>query len=410
MTFKELVNKVRNLVLEAKNVTIEDTENNFTSDNVEDALKEVFQNGVNAKNNVVTALNSKGAEVTTSDTWEEIKDKIYKKEGRLDLRETTLSNSYAYLVTNGAIKYIERCSGNFKTFDYEEPYFYVIKETHLIKINAIDETVVFDITLANANFSCICITQEFLFISDNTKLYKINKMTGIEIQSIEGGYYKLCTYGDYVYGIYGDETSSTLHKIRISDMYIMLTKDMSSDRIYDFERGKFVCNNNGIYATTEHSNSSGLTECYLTKINFDFSVAKSFRVGGHLHEKNIKFLNDFVFVSDSSRSIEVESGKKSGLAKYDANLNLIIYDESNRYENFEIYNGYVYTLNSLSSSPFIKINLNTLKEVNSYRTLINTNPRKGMFIINNIIFFIGGGIYRNILSKKVYSDEKGEEL
>ncbi|EGT5272159.1 hypothetical protein KWL13_004585 [Clostridioides difficile] len=41
MTFKELVNKVRNLVLEAKNVTIEDIENNFTSDNVEDALKEL---------------------------------------------------------------------------------------------------------------------------------------------------------------------------------------------------------------------------------------------------------------------------------------------------------------------------------------------------------------------------------
>ncbi|MBH7477195.1 hypothetical protein I6A35_05760, partial [Clostridioides difficile] len=92
MTFKELVNKVRNLVLEAKNVTIEDTENNFTSDNVEDALKEVFQNGVNAKNNVVTALSSKGVEVTTSDTWEEIKNKIDKKEGRLDLREAMLSN------------------------------------------------------------------------------------------------------------------------------------------------------------------------------------------------------------------------------------------------------------------------------------------------------------------------------
>ncbi|EGT4047633.1 hypothetical protein ERM65_06550 [Clostridioides difficile] len=41
MTFKELVNKVRNLVLEAKNVTIEDTENLFESDNVEGALKEL---------------------------------------------------------------------------------------------------------------------------------------------------------------------------------------------------------------------------------------------------------------------------------------------------------------------------------------------------------------------------------
>ncbi|HGM3507420.1 TPA: hypothetical protein ACKOR7_001996 [Clostridioides difficile] len=408
MTFKELVNKVRNLVLEAKNVTIEDTDNNFTSDNVEGALKEVFQNGVDAKNNVVTALNSKGADVTTSDTWEEINNKIDKKEGRLDLREAILSSS-SFLVTNGNIKYIEKYGGN-PILEYEAPFFYVIKGTHLIKINTNDESVIFDITLANANFSCLCVTQEYLFVSDNAKLYKINKTTGNEAQTIDGTYYKLCAYGDYVYGIYGDETSSTLHKIRISDMYKMLTKDMSINSIYNFERGKFVCNKNAIYATTEHSNSSGYTDCYLTKINFDFSVAKSFRIGGYLYEKNIKFLNDFVFVSDSSRSMEVESGKKSGLAKYDANLNLIIYDESNRYENFEIYNGYVYTLNSLSSSPFKKINLNTLKEVNSYRTLINTNAQKGMFIINNIIFFIGGGIYRNILSKKVYSDEKGEEL
>ncbi|HBF5757405.1 TPA: hypothetical protein KOR45_003767, partial [Clostridioides difficile] len=321
MTFKELVNKVRNLVLEAKNVTIEDTENNFTSDNVEGALKEVFQNGVNAKSNVVTALNSKGADVTTSDTWEEIKNKIDIKEGRLDLRETTLSNNYSYLVTNGAIKYIERCSGNFKTFEYEEPYFYVIKETHLIKINAIDETVVFDITLANANFSCICVTQEYLFISDNTKLYKINKITGIEVQSIEGAYYKLCTYGEFIYGVYGDETSSTLHKIRISDMYIMLTKNLVSNGIYNFKGGKFVCNKNAIYATTEHSNSSSITTCHLSKINFDFAIAKDFRIGGYLHMKNIKFLNDFVIVSDAERGIEIDSNKKSALVKYDANLN-----------------------------------------------------------------------------------------
>ncbi|WP_236877606.1 hypothetical protein, partial [Clostridioides difficile] len=366
--------------------------------------------GVDAKNNVVTALNSKGAEVTTSDTWEEIKDKIYKKEGRLDLRETTLSNSYAYLVTNGAIKYIERCSGNFKTFDYEEPYFYVIKETHLIKINAIDETVVFDITLANANFSCICITQEFLFISDNTKLYKINKMTGIEIQSIEGGYYKLCTYGEFIYGVYGDETSSILHKIRISDMYIMLTKNLSSNEIYNFNGGKFVCNKNGIYATTEHSNTSSITDCHLSKINFDFTIAKDFRIGGYLYMKNIKFLNDFVIVSDSERGIEIDSNKKSALVKYDVNLNLIVYSDDSKYDNFDIYNGYIYALYSLSSSPFVKINLNTLKRVDSYRKLTETYPNAGMFIINDVVFFISIGIFRNILSKKVYSYEKGESL
>ncbi|HBG2139894.1 TPA: hypothetical protein KPJ73_002103 [Clostridioides difficile] len=408
MTFKELVNKVRNLVLEAKNVTIEDTENNFTSDNVEDALKEVFQNGVNAKNNVVTALNSKGADVTTRDTWEEIKNKIDKKEGRLDLREAILSSS-SFLVTNGNIEYIEKYGGN-PILEYEAPFFYVIKGTHLIKINAIDESVTFDITLSNANFSCICITQEFLFISDNTKLYKINKMTGIEIQSIEGGYYKLCTYGEFIYGVYGDETSSILHKIRISDMYIMLTKNLSSNEIYNFNGGKFVCNKNGIYSTTEHSNTSSITDCHLSKINFDFTIAKDFRIGGYLYMKNIKFLNDFVIVSDSERGIEIDSNKKSALVKYDVNLNLIVYSDDSKYDNFDIYNGYIYALYSLSSSPFVKINLNTLKCVDSYRKLTETYPNAGMFIINDVVFFISIGIFRNILSKKVYSYEKGESL
>ncbi|EOE7167519.1 hypothetical protein ACKTJR_002622 [Clostridioides difficile] len=409
MTFKELVNKVRNLVLEAKKVTIEDTENNFTSNNVEDALKEVFQNGVNAKNNVVTALSSKGVEVTTSDTWEEIKNKIDKKEGRLDLREAMLSNSFPYLVMNGTIKYIEKCSGNFKTLEYEEPYFYVIKETHLIKINAIDETVVFDITLANANFSCICITQEFLFISDNNKLYKINKVTGSEIQSIEGAYYKLCAYGEFIYGVYGDETSSILHKIRISDMYIMLTKNLSSNEIYNFNGGKFVCNKNGIYATTEHSNTSSITNCHLSKINFDFTIAKDFRIGGYLYEKNIKFLNDFVFVSERDRGIEVENNKKSGLVKYDANLNVIAYAEMYTHRNFDIHNGYIYALNINSTSSFQKLDLN-LKVINGYSKLGYALPNDDMIIINNLVFFINDSIYRNVLTKGIYSDEKGELL
>ncbi len=412
MTFKELVNKVRNLVLEAKKVTIEDTDNNFTSNNVEDALKEVFQNGVNAKNNVVTALNSKGADVTTNDTWEEIKDKIDKKEGRLDLREKILSKSSLYLVTNGTIKYIENYGGYLRALEYEEPYFYALKDTHLIKINAIDETVVFDITLANANFSCICITQEHLFISDNTKLYKINKATGSEIQSIEGAYYKLCTYGEFVYGIYGNETSSILNKIRISDMYIMLTKDMSSNGIYDFERGKFVCNNNGIYAITEHSNSNSSTDCYLSKINFDFSVAKSFRIGGQLYEKNIRFLNGFVYVSDGSTSIEVDTSKKSSFVKYDLSLNMIAYSTIPSCENFEIYNGYAYCLLTAANNYLYKLDLNTLKNVYSYNRLnFFGNSNKEMYIINNYFFSNDGvSIQRGILASKIYSQEKGEAL
>lgn len=415
MTFKELVNKVRNLVLEAKNVTIEDTENNFTSDNVEGALKEVFQSGVNAKNNVVTALNSKGVEVTTNNTWEEIKNKVNNKEGRLDLRETILSNSSSYLVMNGTIKYIEKYSGNLKALEYEEPFFYVIKGTHLIKINAIDESVTFDITLSNDNFSCICINQDYLFISDNTKLYKINKSTGSEVQSIEGSYYKLCTYGEFIYGIYGDETSSTLRKIRVSDMYVMLTKNLSSNGIYNFSRGRFVCNKNGIYATTEHStNPNGYTDCYLSKINFDFTVVKSFRIGGYLYDKTIKFMNDFVFVSDTNGKIETgDNGKTSGLVKYDVNLNQVAYANISSCVNFEVYNGYVYILflSTNHSDPFQKLDSNTFKTTQYFYTLYKPIKVIDMIIVNNIVFFINStGIHRNVVSRKVYSQEKGEIL
>ncbi|MCC0642622.1 MULTISPECIES: hypothetical protein [unclassified Clostridioides] len=394
----------------AEKTSIKDTDNLFTSNNVEDALKEVFQSGVNAKNNVVTALTSKGADVTTSDTWEEIKNKVNSKEGRLDLKETKLSGYTSYLISNGSFKYIDKYSGDLKAFECEKPYFYVIVGTHLIKINAIDESVAFDITLASANFSCICITQEYLFISDNTKLYKINKTTGREIQSIEGAYYKLCAYGDYIYGVYGNETSSILHKIRISDMYIMLTKNLSSNEIYNFNRGKFVCNKNGIYAITEHSNTSSITDCHLSKINFDFTIAKDFRIGGYLYEKNIKFLNDFVFVSDRYASIEVDSSNKGGLVKYDANLNLIISDGASHCTNFDIYNGYIYVIYPNSSNPFQKKDLNAFTTVKSCGALYDASPGKDMIIINNLVFFINYGIYRNVLSKKVYSDEKGEEL
>ncbi|HEK4601111.1 TPA: hypothetical protein SOK53_002393 [Clostridioides difficile] len=58
MTFKELVNKVRNLVLEAKNVTIEDTENLFESDNVEGALKELSTEVNGQKVKGITIVNN----------------------------------------------------------------------------------------------------------------------------------------------------------------------------------------------------------------------------------------------------------------------------------------------------------------------------------------------------------------
>ncbi|MCC0717002.1 phage tail protein, partial [Clostridioides sp. ES-S-0077-01] len=115
----EVKTSVDSIETTAEKTSIKDIDNLFESDNVEGALKEVFQNGVNAKNNVVTALNSKGAEVATSDTWEEIKNKIGKKEGRLDLRETKLSGYNPYLVTNGSLKNLDKYSGNLKAFECE---------------------------------------------------------------------------------------------------------------------------------------------------------------------------------------------------------------------------------------------------------------------------------------------------
>lgn len=75
MTFKELVNKVRNLVLEAKNVTIEDTESKFTSENVEGALKEcidradeAFQEADSGKTLLSTAI---GSPATSEQTFQD---------------------------------------------------------------------------------------------------------------------------------------------------------------------------------------------------------------------------------------------------------------------------------------------------------------------------------------------------
>ncbi|WP_315117815.1 hypothetical protein [uncultured Clostridium sp.] len=47
-----------------------------TKKNLKGAINEVFQSGVDAKNSVVTALTSSGADVTTDSTWEEISNAI----------------------------------------------------------------------------------------------------------------------------------------------------------------------------------------------------------------------------------------------------------------------------------------------------------------------------------------------
>ncbi|WP_227862135.1 hypothetical protein [Clostridioides sp. ZZV14-6153] len=97
MTFKELVNKVRNLVLEAKKVTIEDTENNFTSDNVEGALKEcidradsAFQEADSGKTILSTAI---GSPATSEQTFQEYANYIVGFKGTINSLQESLRGS-----------------------------------------------------------------------------------------------------------------------------------------------------------------------------------------------------------------------------------------------------------------------------------------------------------------------------
>ncbi|MCM0737849.1 hypothetical protein NBN67_09890 [Clostridioides difficile] len=96
MTFKELVNKVRNLVLEAKKVTIEDTENKFTSKNVEGALKEcidraelAFQEADSGKTLLSTAI---GSPATSEQTFQEYVDYITEFKGTISNLNSQVSN------------------------------------------------------------------------------------------------------------------------------------------------------------------------------------------------------------------------------------------------------------------------------------------------------------------------------
>ncbi len=96
MTFKELVNKVRNLVLEAKNVTIEDAENKFTSDNVEGALKEcidkadeAFQEADSGKTLLSTAI---GSPATSEQTFQDYANYITGFKNTIVSKDNTINS------------------------------------------------------------------------------------------------------------------------------------------------------------------------------------------------------------------------------------------------------------------------------------------------------------------------------
>ncbi|EGT2232880.1 TPA: hypothetical protein SHW33_004007 [Clostridioides difficile] len=96
MTFKELVNKVRNLVLEAKNVTIEDTESKFTSENVEGALKEcidradeAFQEADSGKTLLSTAI---GSPATSEQTFQDYANYITGFKNTIVSKDNTINS------------------------------------------------------------------------------------------------------------------------------------------------------------------------------------------------------------------------------------------------------------------------------------------------------------------------------
>lgn len=118
MTFKELVNKVRNLVLEAKNVTIEDTDNNFTSDNVEDALKEVFQSVSSGKELIATAITDKNVPTSSNDTFQTMASNI----NNIKILPQTPPGRSEWLIDNVSIyRYLLKSSPNYIYSHNSEP-------------------------------------------------------------------------------------------------------------------------------------------------------------------------------------------------------------------------------------------------------------------------------------------------
>lgn len=254
MTFKELVDKVRNLVLEAKNVTIEDTENNFTSDNVEGAFKEVFQSGVDAKNNVVTALNSKGAEVTTSDTWEEIKNKINDSISSFDLLETAFNNK-RFIIN----KVFDEDVREMTLFHNDIDCYFIVAKYYMYKIDSSFNLIYKKRITYNSDGAYI--DENYIYIGDVFNLSKYDKKSGNLVSSRTNiGSLYMCGDENYLYTV----VTSGLGGVRPFEKFIKIDKsnlstivengDVTDNSTYDFRyHEKFVMNSNNIYFTkTKH--------------------------------------------------------------------------------------------------------------------------------------------------------------
>lgn len=299
MTFKELVNKVRNLVLEAKKVTIEDTDNNFTSDNVEDALKEVFQNGVNVKNNVVTALASKGADVTTSGTWEDIKNKIDNATGRLDLNLITTNLGTYDLVSNGEFDFSKDTTDEIRRIFENEGNTYILYSKQIIKLDE-DFKVIYKIesTTLESELACYFIyVDDYLYVYSTRYVYKINKNTGI-VEATMGALgvsndCDVCKDENILYNNRGSEIVA----IDANTMLLSHKRDFSSAIYADGDPKGLVVFGGYLYNLAY----SEINTLRLYRINKDLAGISAMLTlpSGLWHARRLMVLNDYLYITNS---------------------------------------------------------------------------------------------------------------
>ncbi|VFC53505.1 tail fiber protein [Clostridioides difficile] len=412
MTFKELVNKVRNLVLEAKNVTIEDTENNFTSDNVEGALKEVFQSGVNAKNNVVTALNSKGAGVTTSDTWDEINNKINSSTGRLDLRLVTDKDTSKTLMINNKSD-INNDTGIRDILSDGD--FYILFLNKVIKCDS-DFNIIYEISkesLSISNISFICLSDEYLYIFGNTSAYKINKNSGA-IELSKGDVPVNDTNGLFCYydgNIYYTTISKLISKVDANTLDTVIRKEFTDLYSISQEMSNMIVYKNKLYFIYYPASSN----IRLFYIDLEFkSLSSLYNFTNNVSHRRLMVFNDLLYLIFG----QYAEGNRCmiGIEKVNENThNLKYFNNSNKKITGITNDGnYIYAYNDTDKS-ILKLN-SDLTLVKEYICKQNSyfSPIANITIKDNVIYGIDFSDTKNMISiinfKDYYLPKKGEDF
>lgn len=412
MTFKELVNKVRNLVLEAKNVTIEDTENNFTSDNVEDALKEVFQSGVNVKNNVVTALNSKGAEVTTSDMWEEINNKINSSTGRLDLRLVTDKDTSKTLMINNK----SDINNDTEIRDIlSDGDFYILFLNKVIKCDS-DFNIIYEISkesLSISNISFICLSDEYLYIFGDTSAYKINKSNGA-IELSKGDVPVNDKNGLFCYydgNIYYTTISKLISKVDANTLDTVIRKEFTELYSISQKMSNMVVYKNRLYFI--YYPNSYNTRLFYIDLEFK-SISSFYNFTDNADYRRLMVFNDLLYLifgqyAEANRCM-------IGIEKVNENIHNLKYLNNSNKKITGITNdgNYIYAYNDTDKS-ILKLN-SDLTLVKEYVCKQNSyfSPTTNITIRDNIIYGVDFSDIKNMISiinfKDYYLPKKGEEF